>query len=56
MNGDCYHLHLLRQDIPVKEGKLFSGYMKVSLPLLQRLWAALADYRGIYDIRPSEFT
>jgi hypothetical protein len=48
-------LAFARQDIPVKEGKLFRGYMKVSLPYSQDLRAAVAEYKGIYIICPNEF-
>lgn len=44
-----------RSGVPVQEGKVFPGYMKVSLSYLQELWEAVAEYRDVYDICPSAF-
>jgi len=44
-----------RQGVPVQQGKLFSGYMKVPLPYLQELWVAAAEYMDLYEICPSDF-
>ena len=44
-----------RQGVAVQEGKLFPGCMKVSLPYLQELWVAAAEYMDLYEICPSDF-